>query len=390
MPEKEIWVVSGRHPVLWTIPFEVWYPTPDKPEMMPAIHLLPMQLEAVANRLATFAERDAIKCEIFRTTAKQLQQVAVQSVGNALIDHLFSWGPRPAHRFTEEEQKWREEREEFDAFLDALYLEGGIGESRAQLEFMWVQFCKHAQNWLVNHERPVDMLFIKLHPTPFRANWLQIVLTRVPKAWRTQVARTKFKEEYVVDQEEFLTHLLSPDLLAINRQGQYCYKRVEVEHCKPWWRSTQKVEKARMGVAGVYGYAASVFDHVKRFLPAAIRIYGAFIAQISRPCPRVVPRLEVGDYRFLPGRAVNAIQRDWRRTPLFQPPVVLARLSRPTPSREPRYLPEKNVSLPAMPAVQPLLEDVRDGGGEVSGPGYDADGKPRLPVLPADEKLADG
>lgn len=374
MQPTEIWVVSGRHPVLWTIPFSVWYPTPKTVEMMSAIPLLPMQEEAVANRLMNFAERDDLKRGLFRTNPTQLQLVAEQSVGNALVDHLFCWGPRPKRVFTEDQEETKEDREDFDAFLDSLFLESGIGNSRSELEFLWIQFCKHAQYWLINEERPVDMLFIKLHPTPFRANWMQVLLSRMPRRWKPTLTRHDFREEYVVDEEVFLNHLLSPDLLAINQTGHYCYRRVEVEYRKPWWKNTQKVEKARMGLVGVYGYAVSVFNHVKRFLPAAVRIYGSFIAQIARPCPRVLDGEHPGDFRFLPGKTIRTLPSMRHLGPIRQPPTVFARLTRPPSSGKSKNLLIEDVPLPAMPVVQPKIEDVRDVGGEVSKPGDDGHG----------------
>lgn len=357
MMDKELWVLSGRSPVLWTIPFYVAYDSNGLAVMESAMSLTLRQREAVAERLSLIGERKDGFWHVKRT---DLEQAGTITAGGD-PELYFSWSlPRP------QDEKPDPDKDQRSEFLDALFM-AGVGKSRGELEYYWNQFCRHMLDWLLNKQKPVDLYFLKLHPTPYRANWKQILCGRYPKLWRTVGQKSGAMRDLILDQSGFREHLLCLDLLAWNMRDGICYRHVEVEHCKGWWSNVRNTERARMINAGVFGYAKNVTDCLKRNLAASLRIYGAYLAQIARPSVAHVEGDAYGEYRFVPN-VPRGHTRPYPPRTVLQDGVFSSKIPDFVPARQPADEDGEKSVLLKMPVVQRPDEDLRDGGGDVPAP----------------------
>lgn len=355
--DRELWVLSGRSPVLWTIPFYVVYDADGMALMESAMILSARQREAVAERLSLTA---SIKGQFWCMKPTDLEQAATIAAGGD-PELYFSWSlPRP------EEEKHTPDRDDRSEFLDALFM-AGVGKTRGELEYYFNQICRHALDWLLNKQKPVDLYFVKLHPTPYRANWKQILCSRYPKLWRAVGTKTGPRRELMLLQSGFTDDLLCLDLLAYNVKDDYCYRRVEVEHCKTWWSNVKNTERARMAGRGVYDYAKNVTDCVKKGMEASLRIYGAYLAQIARPSVAHVEGDAYGEYRFI-ANVPRGHTRPYPPRVIAQDGVFPSKLPDFIPAGRPPDADETQPGVLHLPAVQPQADDVRNGGADVPPP----------------------
>lgn len=375
---KELWIIKGRSPVLWTMPFSVTWEG-QWAELDYAVPMLKRQREAVSERISLFAKRDPVK------GVWMMKRADLETCGNITPggdpELYYSWAlPR------KEQEVKNPDDESLNEFLDTLFM-AGVGKSRAELEYYWNQFCRHILDTLLNKQKPVDLYFMKLHPTPYRENWKHVLTSRYPKLWRVAGPQAAQKRTLTLLNSGFMDELLSLDLLAYNPKEQYCYRRVEVEYGTYWWKNVRTIEKARMAKLGVWQYARNVTDCLKRGLESTVRIYGAYLAQIARPSVAAVEGESFGDYRFVPNIPDGRVQAIAPRV-VPTGSVVPVKIPDFTPPRDDQTVSVENVPVSPLPLVQPPAKELWNGGNHLSqsdGRDNEAQG---LHVLPPDEKLA--
>lgn len=349
--QPELWVINGRDPVLFRIPFwVVWRES--TAEMEAAVPLLRIQKEAIVRILSLSALRMG-QTNRWKITDHQLDKIATRAT-HPNPELSFSWGqPRPM------EHRKIEGKPERTEFLESLYA-AGIGESPEQLAYFWTAFCNHAAQWMINKEKPVDMIFFRLYNSPYRRNWKLVLAQRFPRLGTLITGKGKMESDYAIDRSGFKEELLNLDLLAFNRKDRTCYRHVEVEHTRKWWKIVHQAELQRLTRRGPYGYADYFMDSVRRFHQTAIRLYKAWLTQMARPCVADVEGGYDGSLRFMPNHLEGGMCYTSRKYHAL--PVVLRnKPPRFTPASREIALPETNGSLPALPAVQPEVKDLRNG-----------------------------
>lgn len=347
--EPELWIVLGREPVLWRLPYFVrWEGTTAR--LSAALAFRRFELEAAAKVLALHGQPDKADWVI---SHRLLARIAHKTPGGDPAAY-YAWNqPRPP------EQKIIEGREERSEFIDQLY-QSGVGESPEQLSYFWREFCLHAAHWLINKEKPVDMIFLRLHNCPLRVNW-KIILTQRLRGLGPALRRARGEDrEYVMDRWGFREELLSLDLLAMDNREETCYRHVEVEHLKPWWKNVKRVEAQRKHQSGPSRYADYFLDSVRRFIPVAIRLYLGWLALLGKPGATHCRSGHAGRHFLVPHPLAGSLRPTAGRYDAL-PVQVLDRLPRFMPSSEPEPLPATHGVVPEVPAVQPPLENVRNG-----------------------------
>lgn len=342
----ELWVLCGNRPVMFRIPYYVAWRGNDA-RIEPAIALRPMELEAAAKVLSLTGRHQNGQWTISRA---MLERVGEKTDGGDPESH-FSWS-----RSRPKEQRVVEGRNERNEFLESLYL-AGVGESVDQLAYYWREFCQHAAHWLINKEKPVDMIFLRLHNCPYRENWKVILTQRFPRLGLAISRRSGDERDRVLRNSGFLEGLLSLDLLAFQRNTETCYRRVEVEHCKGWWGLIRNAEKQRMA-SGANDYADYFLDSLKRFIPTARKLYTAWLAQIAKPCVRDFEGGYRSRVRFVPDHLAGSMHptageycglpiRVGNKLPFVRKP------------RGENYLSAPNGPVPPLPNLQPPAKNVR-------------------------------
>lgn len=345
-------MVRGRSPVLWTVPVYVKWDN-EEADVYHAVPLLSKQQTALEEMLRTVGRPYN---GMHRLTRTALASIA-EKVEPFDPERFLSW-ERP--RMAQAPEFHPEKRLERDEFLDALYQQG-VGGSRDEVEFWWNTFCTHALDWMMNKEKPVDMYFVKLTNSPYRMNWKNALLSRHPKLGRALAYCRDGKAEVILHESGFYDDAVSLDLLAMNPKSGYCYRHVEVEHQRLWWRTVKAVELKRLQTLGPGGYAQHFMDSIRRRLKSSVRIYRQWLANIARPCATDVESGLVGEFRFAPHRKAANLLPKALRTWLV--PVIV-------PNKLPRFKPASSIEeisgedgpLPDLRPVQSHAPDVRDGG----------------------------
>lgn len=348
---EQLWNIRGRHPVLWTVPFYVVWRNEDEAEMFPAVPLLRIQQTAVDTLMSNNGHRAN---GIWYVQREDLEKIGEITAGGD-PEVYFSWERLKAAQQPQNQPQRNEERE---AFLDALYQQG-VGQSRDDVEFWWHQFCSHALDWLINKDKPIDMYFIRLIPAPFRLAWKDRVRKEsIKKGWHGPRA----KEHDLRKVPSVLEFMSSPTLLGLSADGTID-RFIEVEHLPTWWRIVKRVERTRLGRLQPFRYAAYVAASVTRFRAVAARLYAAWLAQKHQACATIVPGGQAGTFRLerniQPNRKQAARHYVSRNAFKRRNRIKAVRLA------ESKKVSRKNARVPAVPAVQPPVEDLRNGGRDV-------------------------
>ena len=346
--QNELWQINGRDPVLFRIPFVAIWQDDDTAKLMEAVPLRTFEREAVARVLNLHGQ---FKDQAWQVSRFNLEQIGKKTPGGDAAAY-FSWGtPRPP------EPRPVEGSPERNEFISSLF-QSGVGRSEEELLYYWKEFCQHAAEWLINKEKPVDMYFVKLHNSPFRINWKTILCQRYLRMGQMLNRKSQIEQDYIITRSGFREELLSLDLLAYCDQRQTCYRHVEVEHTKQWWKIVRKAEDQRLELKGPYKYADYFADSIKRFIPTALRLYKQFLAQMAKACATTADGGHDGRVRLVPYRMEGRMCVTRLEHPSL-PPVLSNKLHWKTDRGEIALL-ETHGGLSPLPAVQPSEEDLRD------------------------------
>lgn len=345
MKFDELWIIRGNKPVLWTMPFWLVWDTEEVEATIYCSLVLPsFMTDPVTELLATCARPYN---GMWRILKEDLERIAYKVDPPVNAPFYFSW------ERTKEYQKpvYRpEDVAELNDSIDAMY-QRGVGNSREEVAYWWRQISNHFFDWIIMKEKPVDLGFIKLHPTHYRQNWKSVLLGRFPKLGLATNKFTKPELDYIMHATGFTEMLLSLDLLAMNPTKHYLYRSVEVELTKTWYKAVYDVEMARKKRLGVFIYASRCMDSVKRSLPAMQRIYRQWLAHIARPTAKDIPGRRFGSMRMVP------YQGDARRSDFVSTGVLHPVVPNKMPSFKPASLPNSVFApaenLPKLPNLQP-------------------------------------
>jgi hypothetical protein len=232
---SEVWVLQGhswRLPLLVTWPeqFDVAFVKPH-----PIIRDIKSMLRVANDTLTPLECRS--DPDGWWVQSKALHQVA-QRAHNREPDELIYWINPKEYAGTSihvmKDEKGAAERSEFfNRLLSRLSIPWIT--SVQDMEVLWRIFCGAMMDWLVNEQKPIDLMFCTLHPSPFRNGWARI--------WQN---RNGWSEKF--------TGSLHPSYHAFSKTAKVCYWFLEVIPKKNWWRSTRKAEKVRRSEYGSKRY----------------------------------------------------------------------------------------------------------------------------------------
>jgi len=376
----ELWLFRGQQPVPWTVPFWVTRKHGTLVTLVEAPALLAKQKAAVRSVLKPVADwhkgRWILEERMLPMLAERLPEGtdpdAVTSWGTAAID------PPPVST-----DPVSTGHADMDEFLDSL-LAKGVGASRADLAFWWLTFCKHAQDYLLNKEKPIPMYFIKLHPSPYRRNWKWVLLTRFPRFWRSMTILNPYQRRVALEKSEFIDEMLCLDLLAMHKRTGFVYRYVEVEHERTWYENVRTVERERLRRLGWTDYAGRVMASVRRRLDTSIRLYGKWLADLACPSAQDVECGESGEFRLAPNFPPTPVSA-WGLRTWFVPAVVPNKHPSFKPANIAKDLYPADPALPdPVPSVSRAATDLRTRRANVGQP-FGLNGAPRVLVPYSDE-----
>lgn len=288
-PEPQLWVVTGIDPVTWAVPF--WAILKRSAEVWPSMALSDYQRKIVFGKLG---EKDRLPSGRWKLSISQLRRIAHPASQVAHPEEHFVWERARRNILTEPAKRNRADRDEF---LSLMYLRG-IGKSEGELEYWLNAFCNAFLWHLINKETPIDLYFLKLHPSPFLDGW-HTKLCVITKEWRGHAIR----------KPEVLHH---PRLIAFD--GKACLRGVELELTRTWFRLMRRVELDRVGMLQRTGYATEYRAWVERQTAELLRLHDqwnthrlAASASISRSNRKGLPVFDHSKTRQKSRNARNGI-----------------------------------------------------------------------------------
>lgn len=273
--KPEIWLVAGREPVLYQFPLSVEFINRREAIVRPAVPMLRVQIAVLANLFIDHAVRTG---DSWRMKWKSLCRFAYHSEHSCDPELLVVWERTRANNFYISS--------EMSEFISTLYLKG-IGNSPEELNYFWVAFKHHILDWLINRERPVDLEFIKLHNSPYRIDWQQVVAYDNFRYYDTRYCSTRAAFEMIGRGTIQKASLTSLNLLAFDRDHKVCRRHIEVEHTEEWDMISLSVEKERLSRLGGHEYIREHFYSVKRVIKQSIAAYRRWVKNISHPSAAV-------------------------------------------------------------------------------------------------------
>lgn len=377
----ELWVVSRTEgDIIWTAPVYVRW------EYAMARFCLATPLKAQHHQAyEDFIKKTAdyrpvhgwweVPRRVFQVYARKIEDdrdpknyVTYRRLGKA-ADQAESMAERPTKDIE------NSERHQFIARM----VEKGLAKDFETAYQWYMTICQHAADELINHERPVDMFFIKLHISPYRQNWMLEMLKKFPNLGKVLKSCSGEKAELLLHDNGVYEFLLNHEMLAMPHEGVHCYRHIEVEHKRTWWRETVRAERVRYAQLGPVKYASYFMDSVRRRLKVSVKLYRQWLAAVSRPQAQIVRGDDAGRPRFIP--ATRAHPHYFRPSRFVElPPVVALELPKWDADRVQKALPAPNGSVPALPDIQSPPQDVRDGNGNagISGPVNGKEGDDRV------------
>lgn len=358
MKFEELWILRGNEPVLWTVPFFLlWEERDVEATLYCSIDMPPFMMDAANSVLLNCARPFN---GMWRITKDALERIAYR-VDPPVNAHLYlSWERR---REYQEPKHYPEKTIDLNDFIDSLY-QRGVGKSRDEVAYWWRQFCNHMLDWLVMKEKPVDLGFMKLHPTHYRQNWKPLLLGRFPKFGIAIHKLVDPELKYMLHKIGFLEALLGMDILAMHHGRHYLYRNVEIELGRTWLRSVRDVEVERRRRLGVFLYAQHSMDSVRRGLPTMLRLYRQWLAHIARPSVKDLPGGRRGKFRMVPYcRPKNPA---YALSTAVLHPVVPNKMPKYQPAGEYDDVFAKVEDMPPLPGLQPDASQLREHSGDFS------------------------
>lgn len=154
-----------------------------------------------------------------------------------------------------------------------------------QMYLLWDIITGEMAEHLALHFRSVDFGFAVLHACPYRHNWKNYVIQRLPFLGQWIRGKSIAERDRIIRESGLLSELQETYMLAV-RQGRV-YVTLEILPKKSWWRYALAVQNRLLAAAGPVGYCRGIGKIVGRLKERMIEAYLSHLHQISTPCARL-------------------------------------------------------------------------------------------------------
>lgn len=250
--------------------------------------------------------------------------------------------------------------------------------STVKFAMIWDSIRKHMFNWLLVHEKPLDLGFCTINAFPARANWKNCVIGRhVARSHNIPIGSSEQNRRDIrrMLHQNFVTAFNSESLLA---NWSLDITPTRIFHDIIEAREQKRLLKSK---GDYWKYAWQILRLLK---DATIknRMYESLLAY-SKEAQRPIAKLPHG---FVPGSESEGKKPEIDAQSIdswLQTPVVIGKKME---DRSASVVVPKNEGVHAVPDLQPSDEDLRNAGIEMDAAGPDDDGASGLPVLAAGEE----
>lgn len=254
-----------------------------------------------------------------------------------------------------------------EAFLQFLHDETGIA-TMDDLRALWHVLQRWGQEWLYRKQKTLDLGFVRLDALPYRQNWKQIFLARLPGVARWFRKPPKERRALMEINPETANCIRGSWMIEIDSSEWFVYWTIEARQTSLWREYVAKNERKRYRNFSRFAYASWWRSQVNRMEHRIYDILSDFVLATARPCAGLPPCDVHGRTHLVPkipeGRVLPQGE-DYLETFVVSPDPTQDVDGRGELG-EVRFPPEP---LPPVPDVQPAAEDMRNSGRVHTGDG---------------------
>jgi hypothetical protein len=152
--------------------------------------------------------------------------------------------------------------------------------------YYWGAMKEAMLHWLINVQRPIDFEIFEIHPTPYRANWKDIMLAKHQACARIfQLPQEKWTDAMV--ESGFMEDLGSTDLMAMDSNFKFFNWTLEIEPKNKWLNAMEEAERSRIESKKPGNYLRYYEGCIRNRLDDTIKVFAAWIKAIRKPVGRI-------------------------------------------------------------------------------------------------------
>lgn len=167
-------------------------------------------------------------------------------------------------------------------FLEFYCRDGLLGEP-VEAAVAYQDFCNHGLRWMLLHQKPWDLGFAVLYPTPMRADWKQIIEGLILKQQGKRYSRIK-------DLTGKLDYFVMGELLSLLWGGELIRWNIEVKLRKGWHLVNLRMERSKHAKGKPkqrnQTYTSLVNETLRRLLPYHCELFLSYLRQTTCPTYR--------------------------------------------------------------------------------------------------------
>jgi len=230
---------------------------------------------------------------------------------------------------------------------------------------VWLAICQEMARWLLERKRPIDLGFVRLQALPYRANWKQILMARLPKAF-SLFRKPKEKRDAALAMTEFPAWLRSSRMMAFDPKHNIPTWTIDATVTKAWKQYV--IDYEREGRAKYdFQRAQAWARQINKFEPDIVEIFKSFLEEVAIPCGSVEEGESFGSQiirPYIPKGRVTGESPDSVATNIVYPDLTNMVIE--DEQDEPKEaVVTSDESLQPVSTVQPQIEDMRNGRGNL-------------------------
>jgi len=270
---RELRILQGPH---WRLPVEVFWVRSQDTALVRIgngkMPILKIWREAASKLLDNYS-LNKVKNNLWSVNGKILEYLAARTAETD-PEKLVEWTPAHAAvvapptdpggtcRLYRSTKRVDARREFFSAFIKKHEIP--FLRSPEAIEILWHMLMVHAMDWMINRQKPLDLVFCQVFPILWTAGWQERFHSKKHHySWNHRMLRTLVAGQHRTWSEKYKVALW----------------RLEVRPEVKWWKTALMVERIRRRKLRGQRYLESIDEAVRRSLPDTVDLYRAYCAE---------------------------------------------------------------------------------------------------------------
>lgn len=279
-PKVEIWSLAGGY---WRLPIRVtWHQNLGEVRVSAGVRLTSKMIAAADEVLAKIGSQ---KGNTFWIERQNLETTARKFHGEDPED-VVEWLPSRKNEAPEIRQDYNP-----DEFIQSYCASShAVLRDTMLMDRIWVSLCRFMMDYMLNTQKPINLLFARLDAFCFRKNWMSATAKRERALLRTN---KMFRSDYLSPERESMArrgvweYLTSEWVTAFDTKNRFPCWTIEVTTNEAWDKVITKWEAAKLA-ARRGAYRNGAVEQMLRQARRALEIYARYLEETSKPATELV------------------------------------------------------------------------------------------------------